>query len=55
MKLCSELYGLPTEHGLAELERMGGSYILVHTEMFEPDRWAETEPAMEGFGGSRPK
>lgn len=50
MELYSELYDFPTERSLAELERIGVTHIVVHTEMYQPDRWAEKERAMAGFG-----
>lgn len=46
LKLYSELHEFPTEAGLAELERMGVTYVIVHTDMYQPDRWAEKERAM---------
>ena len=48
-KLYAELHEFPTEAGLAGLERMGVTYVVVHTEMYQPDRWAEKERAMAGF------
>ncbi len=50
MKLYAELHEFPTERGLAELERMGVNYIVVHTDMYQPDRWAEKENAIAAFG-----
>jgi hypothetical protein len=50
MKLYAELHEFPTEPGLAELERLGVNYVVVHTDMYQPDRWAEKERAMASFG-----
>ena len=50
MKLYAELHEFPTERGLAELERIGVNYIVVHTDMYQPDRWAEKENAIAAFG-----
>lgn len=50
LKLYAELHEFPTESGLAELERMGVNYIVVHTDMYQPDRWAEKERDIASFG-----
>lgn len=50
IKLFPELHEFPTEAGLTELERLGISYIIVHTEMYQPDRWAEKESQLERYG-----
>ncbi len=50
LKLYAELHEFPTESGLAELERMGVNYIVVHTDMYQPDRWAEKERDITAFG-----
>ena len=44
--LYRELYEFPTETGLAELERLGVTYVIVHTDMYQPDRWAEKQAAL---------
>lgn len=49
-KLYAELREFPTEAGLAELERLGVKYVVVHTEMYQPDRWAEKERDLAKFG-----
>jgi hypothetical protein len=49
-KLYRELFEFPTEAGLAELERLGVNYVMVHTDMYQPDRWAEKEREIEGYG-----
>lgn len=49
-KLYEELHEFPTEAGLSELERIGVGYVVVHTEMYQPDRWAEKERALASFG-----
>lgn len=49
LKLYEELHEFPTESGLAELERMGVNYVVVHTDMYQPDRWAEKEKALAAF------
>jgi hypothetical protein len=49
MKLYEELHDFPTEKGLGDLERMGVNYVVIHTEMYQPDRWAETEKALAAF------
>ncbi len=49
LKLYAELHEFPTESGLAELERMGVNYIVVHTDMYQPDRWAEKERDIASF------
>lgn len=51
LKLYAELHEFPTESGLAELERMGVTYVVVHTDMYQPDRWAEKEKALATFPG----
>lgn len=48
-KLYAELHEFPTEAGLAELERLGVNYVIVHTDMYQPDRWAEKERHLSGF------
>ena len=48
-RLYRELYEFPTEAGLSELERMGVTYVIVHTDMYQPDRWAEKEKALASF------
>jgi len=50
LKLYEELHEFPTESGLAELDRLGVDYVVVHTDMYQPDRWAEKERAIAGFG-----
>jgi hypothetical protein len=49
MKLYADLHDFPTETGLAELERLGVNYVIVHTEMYQPDRWAEKERDLAAF------
>lgn len=49
-KLYAELHEFPTEAGIAELERLGVTYVVVHTEMYQPDRWAEKERDLAQFG-----
>ena len=48
--LYRELYDFPTEKGLAELEDLKVGYVIVHTEMYQPDRWAEKERQLEQYG-----
>lgn len=48
-KLFAELHEFPTEAGLAELESLGVNYVIVHTGMYQPERWAEKERALAGF------
>ncbi len=50
-KLYAELHQFPTEAGLTELERLGVKYVVVHTEMYQPDRWAEKERDLAQFAG----
>ena len=50
MRLYAELHEFPTESGLAELERLGVNYVIVHTDMYQPDRWAEKERDIASFG-----
>jgi hypothetical protein len=49
-RLYQELHEFPTERGLAELERLGVDRLVVHTEMYQPDRWAEKEKGIAAFG-----
>ena len=49
-KLYRELYEFPTETGLAELERLGVTYVIVHTDMYQPERWAEKEKQFGAYG-----
>lgn len=49
-KLFAELHEFPTEAGLAHLETLGVNYVIVHTEMYQPDRWAEKERDLAKFG-----
>jgi len=49
--LNRKLFDFPTEDGLAELERIGVNYVIVHTDMYQPDRWAEKERALAALGG----
>ena len=48
--LYRELHEFPTEAGLAELERLGINYVIVHTDMYQPDRWAEKARDLATFG-----
>ncbi len=50
LKLFAQLHEFPTEAGLSELERLGVNYVVVHTEMYQPDRWAEKERDLAKFG-----
>lgn len=50
LKLFSELREFPTEAGLGALEDLGVNYVIVHTEMYQPDRWAEKEADLSRFG-----
>lgn len=50
-KLFRELHEFPTEAGVAELQSLGIDYVIVHTDMYQPDRWAEKERQIETFGG----
>ena len=52
MKLFAELHEFPTAPGLAELERLSIDYVIVHTDMYQPERWVEKEKAI-GFFGDR--
>lgn len=49
-KLYGELHEFPTEAGLSELEQIGVNYVIVHTDMYQPDRWAEKERQISAFG-----
>jgi len=49
-KLFAELHEFPTEDGVSELERLGVSYVIVHTDQYQPDRWAEKEAQLDAFG-----
>jgi hypothetical protein len=49
-KLFAELRDFPTEAGLAELERLRIGYVIVHTDMYQPDRWAEKSARIQAFG-----
>ena len=49
LKLYADLHEFPTEPGLAELERMRVSYVIVHTDMYQPDRWDEKERDLAKF------
>ena len=49
-KLYAELHEFPTASGLAELERLGVNYVIVHTDMYQPDRWAEKAADIAAFG-----
>ena len=46
-----QFHEFPTEAGLAELERMGVDYVIVHTDMYQPDRWALKERDLAKFAG----
>ena len=48
--LYAELHEFPTERGLAELERMKIGYVIVHTDMYQPERWAAKELDLARFG-----
>ena len=48
--LFTELHEFPTERGLSELERIGVNYVIVHTDTYQPDRWAEKEREIATFG-----
>ena len=50
MKLFDDLHEFPTETGLAELERLGVGYVIVHTDMYQPERWAEKEKQIGAYG-----
>jgi hypothetical protein len=49
-KLYAALRDFPTKESVAALERLGVDYVIVHTEMYQPDRWAEKEAALAFFG-----
>jgi hypothetical protein len=49
-KLYTELHEFPTEAGLGQLESLGVNYVIVHTEMYQPERWAEKERDLGKFG-----
>lgn len=48
--LYAELFDFPTEKGLQALERLGVGYVVIHTDMYQPDRWAEKERELSQFG-----
>jgi len=48
--LYRDLHDFPTERGLAALEELEVGYVIVHTDMYQPDRWAEKEKQIETFG-----
>ncbi len=48
--LYGELHEFPTAQGLAELERLGVTYVIVHTDMYQPERWAEKDGQLANFG-----
>lgn len=50
LRLFAELFEFPTEAGLNELEKLGVNYVIVHTDMYQPDRWAEKESQLAQFG-----
>ena len=49
-KLYRELHEFPTPQGLAELERLGVTYVIVHTDMYQPERWAQKAGQLANFG-----
>lgn len=49
-KLYGELHEFPTEAGLTQLESLGVNYVIVHTGMYQPERWAEKERNLARFG-----
>ncbi len=50
LNLYRELYDFPTEKGLAELQDLKVGYVIVHTDMYQPDRWAEKEKQFGEYG-----
>lgn len=50
MDLYKDLYDFPTEKGLAALERIGVNYVVVHTDMYQPERWAEKNAQIAQYG-----
>ena len=51
LRLYRDLFDFPTESGLMELERLGVNYVVVHTDMYQPDRWADKARYFETYGG----
>ena len=49
--LYQDLHDFPTERGLAALEELNVGYVIVHTDMYQPDRWMEKERQIETFAG----
>ena len=47
--IFAELREFPTDVSIARLESLGVRYVIVHTDMYQPDRWAEKERALAPF------
>lgn len=48
--LYRELHDFPTERGLSALEELKVGYVIVHTDMYQPDRWTEKERQIRALG-----
>jgi hypothetical protein len=41
----------PDEESIASLERLGVTYVVVHTELYEPGEWPTIEARLAPFEG----
>ena len=48
--LYRDLHDFPTERGLTALQELKVGYVIVHTDMYQPDRWSEKEKQIEALG-----
>lgn len=49
-QLFAELFHFPTESGLSRLEELGVTYVVLHEDMYQPERLAATLTGIERFG-----
>jgi len=49
-KLYAQLARFPAEDGLTALEQLGVTYVVVHTEFYEPQEWRRVQEQLERLG-----
>ncbi len=50
-QLYVKMRGFPDEDSLRELNRLGVTFVVVHTELYQPGEWPQVEARIEAFGG----
>jgi hypothetical protein len=49
-QLFGEMQSFPDAASLASLEALGVTYIVVHSELYQPDEWKRVEERLRGYG-----